>query len=379
MSEPRVRLRDVTLDDADLLDAWSADPAPFNDFGGGRAPVDREALAAGPMRNEQNGVLIVELIEGSRPLGTVSWHQVGYGPPGGSDAWNIGIELAPDARGHGYGGEAQALVARYLFEHTSVNRVEAADRHRQRRRATGAREGRLRPRGRGAWLPVPGRRVSRPRRLLDPPRRGRVRLTGSLPTDARARPRDVPPRPTGSSGRRCCRSVGASELSRSMARLAAATIRARSARARRCDRGDIRGARSMSVSSSAISRRASLSDSIQGGAAPAFRSIRWAIAHSPAAASSSIGSRLALVREAVERALLHRLADLPLDEALPRVRGLQPTLGVPTLRTHGPIVARRRDRRGVTVRCYGSGTWIASTGSPSTQPPTSSPTSPAST
>ena len=42
---------------------------------------------------------------------------------------------------------------------------------------------------------------------------------------------------------------------------------------------------------SARCRRASLSDSIHGGAAPAFLSIRWAIAHSPAALSSSIGSR----------------------------------------------------------------------------------------
>ena len=54
---------------------------------------------------------------------------------------------------------------------------------------------------------------------------------------------------------------------------------------------DIRGARSISASSSASWRRASLSDSIQGGAAPALRSIRWAIAHSPAAESSSSGSR----------------------------------------------------------------------------------------
>ena len=125
MREPRVRLRDVTLDDADQLDAWSADPSPFNDFGGLRGPVDREALAAGPMRNENNGLLIVELIEGAQAIGTVSWHRVGYGPPGGSDAWNIGIELAPEARGHGHGVEAQALVARYLFEHTPMNRVEA--------------------------------------------------------------------------------------------------------------------------------------------------------------------------------------------------------------------------------------------------------------
>ena len=40
---PRVRLRDITLADADLLDAWAADPAAlgeFNDFGLERDPVD---------------------------------------------------------------------------------------------------------------------------------------------------------------------------------------------------------------------------------------------------------------------------------------------------------------------------------------------------
>ncbi len=125
MNGPRVRLRDMTLADADQLDAWSASPSPFNDFGGGRDPVDREVLAAGPPRDEHKGLLIVELIEGSLALGTVSWHRVGYGPPGGSDAWNMGIELAPEARGNGYGVEAQALLSRYLFETTLANRVEA--------------------------------------------------------------------------------------------------------------------------------------------------------------------------------------------------------------------------------------------------------------
>jgi len=125
MTTPRVRLRDVTLDDADLLDAWSEHPAEFNDFGGPRGPVDRDTLASGPMRNERNGVLIIERIDDERPIGTVSWHRVGYGPAGDSDAFNVGIELEPDARGHGLGGEAQALVARYLFDHHSINRVEA--------------------------------------------------------------------------------------------------------------------------------------------------------------------------------------------------------------------------------------------------------------
>ena len=37
-----------------------------------------------------------------------------------------GIELIPEARGHGYGSEAQAQLAAYLFATSDVNRVEAA-------------------------------------------------------------------------------------------------------------------------------------------------------------------------------------------------------------------------------------------------------------
>jgi RimJ/RimL family protein N-acetyltransferase len=124
----RVRLRDVTLDDADVLDAWNADPASsgeFNDFGLTPKPTDREALAKGPLRNERNGQLMVERIADGQPIGVVGFHAVGYGPNPESGAWNIGIGLIPEARGQGYGTEAQALLAAYLFETTEVNRVEA--------------------------------------------------------------------------------------------------------------------------------------------------------------------------------------------------------------------------------------------------------------
>ncbi len=126
--EPRVRLRDVSLDDADLLDAWSADPVlggEFNDFGLPARPIDREALKRGPLRNERNGQLIVEVVADGRPIGTVGWHRVGFGPRPESDAWNVGIELLPDARGQGYGAEAQAQLAAFLFAETRANRVEA--------------------------------------------------------------------------------------------------------------------------------------------------------------------------------------------------------------------------------------------------------------
>ena len=124
---PRIRLRDLTLADADLVDAWGNDPerSAFNNFGESPSPLPRDVLADGPLRNEHNGMLMVETLEGE-PIGTVGWHKVRYGPSPQSDAWNIGIELRPEARGRGLGTEAQRELARYLFETTDMNRVEAS-------------------------------------------------------------------------------------------------------------------------------------------------------------------------------------------------------------------------------------------------------------
>jgi RimJ/RimL family protein N-acetyltransferase len=124
----RVRLRDVTLADADLLDAWGRDVAlrsEFNDFGESPSRAPREVLKSGPLRNEHNGVLIVERVSDGAPIGSVGWHKVEYGPNPESDAWNIGIELRPDARGQGLGTDAQRQLAEWLFSNTGVNRVEA--------------------------------------------------------------------------------------------------------------------------------------------------------------------------------------------------------------------------------------------------------------
>jgi RimJ/RimL family protein N-acetyltransferase len=108
-----------------MLDAWNASrDGGFNDFGP-RDPTNHDALAAGPLRNDRNGTLIVESLAGE-PVGTVSWHQVNYGPPPNSNCWNIGIDLVPEGRGHGYGTEAQRLLADYLFATTGTNRVEAS-------------------------------------------------------------------------------------------------------------------------------------------------------------------------------------------------------------------------------------------------------------
>lgn len=124
----RVRLRDVTLADADLLDAWNADEASrseFNDFGEPPSRAPRDVLKAGPLRNEHNGVFMVERVDDGTAIGTIGWHRVRYGPNPESDGWNIGIELRPEARGQGFGTDAQRQMADWLFETTSLNRVEA--------------------------------------------------------------------------------------------------------------------------------------------------------------------------------------------------------------------------------------------------------------
>jgi RimJ/RimL family protein N-acetyltransferase len=75
------------------------------------------------------GRLIVDIVdaEGVRAYaGVVSWHLVTYGPNPGSHAWNIGIELAESARGHGVGTVAQRLLARWLLATTHVERIEAS-------------------------------------------------------------------------------------------------------------------------------------------------------------------------------------------------------------------------------------------------------------
>jgi RimJ/RimL family protein N-acetyltransferase len=128
MTADRVRLRDGTLADADLLESWDtpAVQGEFNDFGMPPRPAPREAMAAGPLRNDHNGQLIVELVKDGKPIGTVGWHKVMNGPNPESVAWNIGISLLPEARGRGYGAEAQRQLAAYLFATTDVNRVEAS-------------------------------------------------------------------------------------------------------------------------------------------------------------------------------------------------------------------------------------------------------------
>jgi RimJ/RimL family protein N-acetyltransferase len=77
----------------------------------------------------KHGRLLVVVIDpGGRSAvaGGVSWHLETYGPTQGSMAWNIGIGLAPECRGHGVGSLAQLLLARWLLDSTPLVRIEAS-------------------------------------------------------------------------------------------------------------------------------------------------------------------------------------------------------------------------------------------------------------
>jgi RimJ/RimL family protein N-acetyltransferase len=63
------------------------------------------------------------VVRDDEPVGRVSWRRRQTGPV--SHCWEMGIGLLPEARGHGYGAEAHRLLVRYLFEHTTVHRIEA--------------------------------------------------------------------------------------------------------------------------------------------------------------------------------------------------------------------------------------------------------------
>ena len=124
-----VRLRRATLDDVRLLKLWSSSvhyTGEFNDFGLATRPNAFESIEKNGLVGEDGGTLMVDRLPENEPIGTVSWRLVRYNPNPEYFAWNIGISLIPDARGHGFGTQAQRILADYLFATTPVNRIEAA-------------------------------------------------------------------------------------------------------------------------------------------------------------------------------------------------------------------------------------------------------------
>jgi len=115
-------LRPVGEEDLPLLERLTQDPAAAGEFAwtGWRDLLRfRRGWAEDRLVGDDGGVLVI--VRGSERLGFVSWFQVDFPP---SYYWSMGIALLPEARGKGYGTQAHQVLARYLFAHTTVHRIE---------------------------------------------------------------------------------------------------------------------------------------------------------------------------------------------------------------------------------------------------------------
>jgi RimJ/RimL family protein N-acetyltransferase len=120
-----VVLRPVDEDGVRIVERLTQDPASTGEFAwfGWRADLRqyRRRWAEDGMLGEDGGFLLI--VGDEDRLGFVNWRRAARTPDGA--AWEIGIALLPDARGHGYGTKAQRLLVGYLFAHTTAHRIEA--------------------------------------------------------------------------------------------------------------------------------------------------------------------------------------------------------------------------------------------------------------
>ena len=115
-------LRPVAEDDLPLLERLTQDPAVAGEYAwaGWRDLLRfRQGWAEDRLVNDNGGILVIARKD--ERIGFVSWFRVDFPP---ASYWSMGIGLLPEARGHGYGTQAHLLLARYLFAHTTVHRIE---------------------------------------------------------------------------------------------------------------------------------------------------------------------------------------------------------------------------------------------------------------
>ena len=120
-----VALRLVAEADLPLVERLTQDPESAGEFawlGWYKLTRFRQWWVENRLISDDLGVLMVDR-DGDR-VGFVTWYKVSSTP--GYYYWNIGIALLPEARGKGYGTQAQRKLAQYLFAHTTVQRIEAS-------------------------------------------------------------------------------------------------------------------------------------------------------------------------------------------------------------------------------------------------------------
>lgn len=154
----QLALRLVREDDVSLLEELTQDPEKTGEFewyGWSDVRAWRRGWDENGLMGPDGGTLIVARAD--ERLGLVNWRRQRITVAG--HCYEIGIILAPDARGHGYGTQAQRLLVRHLFAHTTAHRiwagteVENIAEQRALEKAGFTREGVMRATGwrNGAW------------------------------------------------------------------------------------------------------------------------------------------------------------------------------------------------------------------------------------
>jgi RimJ/RimL family protein N-acetyltransferase len=86
--------------------------------------VRRRFDVDGYLNHDQGRLVVVDT--SGETVGVVSYIAIFHGPPPANRVYNVGIDIDPAPRRRGYGADAQALLARDLFETYTVERVEAS-------------------------------------------------------------------------------------------------------------------------------------------------------------------------------------------------------------------------------------------------------------
>jgi aminoglycoside 6'-N-acetyltransferase len=110
-----------------VLESWVNDVevhGVFNDFGFGGHESMEAAFEKEGLINDQQATIVVESLAGEI-VGGMSYYQTIVGPGVAHRVYGIGLHIAPEHRGKGYGTEAQILLAEYLFNTYPIARVEA--------------------------------------------------------------------------------------------------------------------------------------------------------------------------------------------------------------------------------------------------------------
>ena len=119
-----MRLRPVTESDFENIERTFAEPEEIGVFnwGGFSSPgVWRRRFSENQLLADDKSALMIDL--DGEAIGFVSWMKMQTGQ--NSHVFEFGISLWQDFRGRGHGTTAQLLLARYLFAHNPINRIQA--------------------------------------------------------------------------------------------------------------------------------------------------------------------------------------------------------------------------------------------------------------